>query len=435
VVEQPLRNRSCVQICWSTQAGLHGRRKFLELLLLSVMAASLQRLDALLSARRLPALDGLRAIAVLTVILYHGGIEFVPADLGVSIFFVLSGFLITWLLLRERNESGRVSLRAFYTRRALRIFPAYLVFIALSFAVDRFLGDSWPSAMRWSALTYTMNYYNALHGNPVNAITHTWSLAVEEQFYLLWPVLFIALAARGERMLRWGLVAATLAIAAWRTFLYLELHVGSAYVYNAFDTRADVLATGCLLAVAIHSPSVRAAAARIASRAWMPLVTVALLLASRLAGGPRYHYSLGFTVDALLIAVLIAQLVQLAHDGGWRWLEHPAMRYLGAISYPMYLYHHWGAGVGRRFPGDAAVADLAIGLCATIVLASGSYYVIERPFLTLKRRFERVRVIGAEDLAVDVPLVREPATADATADALSPLRTGSRGTATSHPRP
>jgi peptidoglycan/LPS O-acetylase OafA/YrhL len=399
------------------------------------MAAPLQRLDALLSARRLPALDGLRAIAVLTVIVYHGGVDIIPADLGVSIFFVLSGFLITWLLLRERNESGRVSLRAFYTRRALRIFPAYLAFIALSFTLDRLLGDSWPAGMRWSAITYTMNYYNALHGNPVNSVTHTWSLAVEEQFYLLWPVLFIALAARGERTLRWGLVGATIAIAAWRTFLYLGVHVGSAYVYNAFDTRADVLAVGCLLAVSVHSARVRAAASRIASRAWMPLVTIALLLASRLAGDPRYHYSLGFTVDALLIAVLLVQLVQLARDRWWRWLEHPLMRYLGAISYPMYLYHQWGAGIGRRVPGDAIAAELTLGLCATIVLASGSYYVIERPFLALKRRFERVRVVGAEDLAVDLPLVREPAIVDATADALSPLRTGSRETATTRPRP
>jgi peptidoglycan/LPS O-acetylase OafA/YrhL len=115
---------------------------------------------ALLHQRHLPALDGMRAIAVLIVILGHEGVHGVPpADLGVSIFFVLSGFLITWLLLLEEESTGDVSLRRFYVRRALRIFPAYFAYLAFSFTLDSVLGD-----MRWKhlllpALTYTVNYY------------------------------------------------------------------------------------------------------------------------------------------------------------------------------------------------------------------------------------------------------------------------------------
>jgi len=117
-------------------------------------------------------------------------------------------------------------------------------------------------------------------------------------------------------------------------------------------------------------------------------MTVALLLTSRLAFADSYHYSLGFFVDALLIAVLIAQLLQLYQSRLWSWLERPAVRYLGRISYPIYLYHAWGDSVGRRLSGGARPIEFVVGVAASIVLASGSYYIIERPFLKLKTRYE-----------------------------------------------
>src|SRR5439155_22189492 len=169
--------------------------------------------------------------------------------------------------------------------------------------------------------------------------------------------------------------------------LILGAHADVSYVYNAFDTRFDNLAVGCLLALVVDCDIVVGAVGAWAKQSWFPFVTLALLLTSRLASREAYHYSIGFTVDALLVAVLIAQLLQLYRTRLWRWLEWPAVRYLGAISYPIYLYHQWGASVGRRLPGDAHGAEFAVGVLATIVLASGSYYVIERPFLKLKDRF------------------------------------------------
>src|SRR6267378_3170255 len=150
-----------------------------------------------LADRHLPALDGLRAIAVFTVIVYHFGIHTVPGDLGVSAFFVLSGFLITWLLLKEQRATGTVSTRQFYTRRVLRIFPAYYVFLAASFAVDYARGQQWPPGLRLSGLFYVVNYYNAFHGHNAGSISHAWSLGIEEQFYLLWPMLFLVLLRGG----------------------------------------------------------------------------------------------------------------------------------------------------------------------------------------------------------------------------------------------
>ncbi len=336
----------------------------------------------------LPALDGLRAVAVFTVVASHSNLLVrVPGDLGVSAFFVLSGFLITRLLVRERERTGEVSIRRFYLRRTMRIFPAYYAFLLLSYALDGRAGQQWSNALLANALTYTVNYFNAFNHHPSTSVAHAWSLAVEEQFYLLWPLAFVLLVSRGRRALVTGVSLAALGAVAWRSWLFLGAHVGASYVYNAFDTRLDNLAVGCLLALVVDYDSVGAAAGTLAKRPWFPIATLALLLTSRLALPDAYHYSIGFTVDALLVATLIVQLLQLYRTRLWCWLEWPAVRYLGAISYPIYLYHQWGASVGRRIAGDAHAFELAAGVMATIVLATGSYYVIERPFLKLKARY------------------------------------------------
>jgi peptidoglycan/LPS O-acetylase OafA/YrhL len=268
----------------------------------------------------------------------------------------------------------------------MRIFPAYYAFLLLSYVLDARAGQQWSPAFLANALTYTVNYFNAFNHHPATSLAHAWSLAVEEQFYLLWPLAFVILAARGRRALMIGAGVAALAAVGWRSWVVLGAHVDVAYVYNAFETRFDNLAVGCLLAIAIDHDRVVAAARWCAKRSWYPVVTVALLLASRVILPNAYHYSVGLTIDALLIAVFITQIVQLYRSRLWSWLEWPAVRYLGRISYPMYLYHAWGASVARRIPGDVQAIEFVASVLATIILASGSYYLIERPFLKLKAR-------------------------------------------------
>ncbi|HET9010483.1 MAG TPA: acyltransferase, partial [Gemmatimonadaceae bacterium] len=183
--------------------------------------------------RHFPALDGLRAVAVMIVIVGHHGypIAGVPADLGVSAFFVLSGFLITRLLMREHEASGTITLREFYARRTLRIFPAYYTFLLVSFVLDHLRGERWGTALGLSAVTYTVNYFNAIHHHPSTSIAHAWSLGVEEQFYLLWPLGFLLLARRGSRALVEGVALAALAAVAWRAWLMLH-GADVAYLYN-----------------------------------------------------------------------------------------------------------------------------------------------------------------------------------------------------------
>ncbi|HKR55493.1 MAG TPA: acyltransferase [Gemmatimonadales bacterium] len=348
----------------------------------------MNRFASHLEARHLPALDGLRAIAVGTVITYHAGMWGVPADLGVSAFFVLSGFLITWLLLKEFQNTQDVSLRRFYLRRTLRIFPAYYAFLVLSYAIDRLHGAPWDPAYAASAAGYVVNYYNALHGEPITSITHAWSLGVEEQFYLLWPLLFLFLMRRGIARARTVLVIVIALVAVWRSWLYLRTGVGSAWVNNAFDTRADNLAVGCLLALSAGMARFERWAAWSAASPAAPLVTLGLLWASRIDSAKAYHYSIGYTIDALLLAILVVQLIQLSQHGVWSWLNWRWVRFLGTLSYSLYLYHNWGLTAGRHVPGGELGTFLA-GVAGALALAGCSYFGIERPFLALRDRLER----------------------------------------------
>ena len=340
--------------------------------------------------RHLPALDGIRALAVFVVILYHSGVvPRVPGDLGVTAFFVLSGFLITWLLEKEYDRTGTVSLKEFYIRRTLRIFPAYYVFIFLSLAADAVLGHFWSKGLLASAFSYTVNYYNAFMGHPPTTVAHAWSLAVEEQFYLLWPIAFLALARRGSSSLRQkALASVILVVMMWRSALFLFANATPAYVYNAFDARADVLAVGCFMAVARNGSTYQKFERLIRSSAWLPLVTLALIWCSRELGTARYHYTVGMTVDAVLLAIFIIQMLRLSESTGWKWLNASAIRWLGVISYPCYLWHGWGLALGLHLfdPRGHKWAAFLAGYLATIAVSAGSYYVIEQPFLSIKER-------------------------------------------------
>jgi peptidoglycan/LPS O-acetylase OafA/YrhL len=346
------------------------------------------KLGEILSLKRLPALDGLRAIAVFTVIVYHFGFESVPGDLGVSAFFVLSGFLITWLLLKEYDRTGSISIRRFYMRRLLRIAPAYYGFLIFVYVEEQVRGYHWDLSLLLSGLLYVVNYYNAFNGHPNTAIAHAWSLGVEQQFYLLWP--FILWACIGKRRLItvWLISGLIVLVACWRSFLYVVLGVTPAYVYNAFETRLDCLAVGCLVAVCGALPRFQSFAATLSRLTVLPVCTLALLLYSRVQGSEAYHYSIGFTVDSILLALFMLQILILGQHGIWSWINHPVMMYLGLISYSLYLYHLIGLGISNRLASSSLPVELIVALLACVVLASGSYWIIERPFLLLKGRLQ-----------------------------------------------
>ncbi len=276
------------------------------------------QLESGLKESQLAGLDGMRAIAAFMVVFYHFGIPLVSGATGVLIFFVLSGFLITWLLLRENDELGTVSLRNFYIRRSLRIFPAFYCYAAVLFGVIfvfRHARLVWPQAL--AALAYVSNYYQALNGDPNTGFSHTWSLAIEEQFYVLWPLTFVLLRGNYRRMSRL-LIGAILTMWVYRAALVFIFHVHEGYIYEAFDTRADHLLMGCLLAVVLRARLFPRFWTWISVRSWAAAAIAAMLAISSMAEaiyGPLYRDSIAFILNPVLTAIWITQLDRFARRG------------------------------------------------------------------------------------------------------------------------
>lgn len=349
-----------------------------------------------ISRKQIPALDGVRMIAVFLVILLHFGFSQVPGGHGVMIFFVLSGFLITWLLLEEQGNTGTVSLRNFYWRRTLRIFPAFYAFwFFLMFLT--FQNGARPNAHAWSAFFYVSNYYSALNTHPENGLSHTWSLGVEEQFYLIWPAVFLV-CRNNLRLMTRVLVGVIAAVVIHRAVLTFVFQVDESYIYSAFDTRVDQLMVGCLLAVLLKRKALQRFWAIVCSHPLAPLVTIGLVAALMIFGRAitvHFREVVGYTLYGLLYGVLIAQLIALSRTRLWSWLDSAPARFLGRISYPLYLYQQVTLFPVRRVLAEYPVAvQLAAAIAVTIVVASLSYYVIERPFLRMRHRqapFGRLR--------------------------------------------
>ena len=351
-------------------------------------------LQAKLHRTHIPALDGLRAIAVFLVIFYHFGFSRVPGGRGVTAFFVLSGFLITWLLLKENEKSGTVSLSEFYMRRVLRIFPAFYCYwtLLIILLLLKHQVIPWPHA--WSSVFYTSNYYIALNGDPENGFSHTWSLAIEEQFYLLWPLAFL-LWRRNLARLTVHLVYIIGAVWLYRALLVFLLNVDQAYIYGAFDTRLDHLMVGCLLAVVLKRGSLLSFWKAVCSNVYLPLLTAALLAGSIFLGGlfyDRYRDVFGFAVEPILFAVLVVQLIGFSSSLAWKWIEWPVLRYLGRISYSLYLYQQITLYPVRKvLASQPVVLQLMAAIVLTVIVATASYYLIEQPFLRLKKVWANYR--------------------------------------------
>lgn len=348
------------------------------------------RLRAGLAERRLPGLDGLRCVAILGVIYTH--MHLVPGHLGLIFFFVMSGFLITWMLLEEERRHGAVSLSAFYTRRCLRIFPAFYAAWLLIVVLLPPAGKPIPPGQAWSAFFYVSNYYQALFGVPRGTISHYWSLGVEEQFYLCWPLLFIA-AGR----LRWSRakLLGGLIVAVWINRWVLELACGrSEYAYHAFDARADSILIGCLVAVQIHAGRWTGLWRRICAGPWRGLGPVAVLLLTTvlaLVGRDRFRLLVGFILESLAIAVLLVQVITWHRHFLYRWLSWRPVAYVGSLSYAMYLLHMFAIErVTLQMLDLAAPVRWLLVSALVLVMAVVMHYAVERPFLRLKQRWSRV---------------------------------------------
>lgn len=346
-------------------------------------------LEAGLARRHLAGIDGLRAIAALLVVLYHANVPGIPASTGVLAFFVLSGFLITRLIIAEEERTGTVSLSRFYVRRSFRIFPAFYVYwlVAMAVMILRHRPINWPQS--FSAFFYVSNYYQAIFGDPSNGLSHTWSLGIEEQFYLLWPFVFLLLRSNARRFK--ALIVLIPLLWLYRESLVYVFHVNQRYIYEAFDTRVDHILMGCLLAVALEGGRFTRLWKIVCVSPLMVVVTI-LLMVLAFSGASVLHVrdyrdSIEFVVVPVLCAILIAQLVAFPTHAitsvfNWGW-----MRYLGKISYSIYLYQQLLVYPSMKVFEGFPVFGVMAAIVASILVAMGSFYLVEQPFLRLRQRY------------------------------------------------
>ena len=351
-----------------------------------------------LAGPKIPCLDGMRGIAAWSVVFYHMKFPFGLGSQAVEFFFVLSGFLITWLLLVEEDRRGVVSLRDFYIRRSLRIFPPFYVYWLVSLLV--MIAAKWPIpwGVMWSAFFYVSNWYHAIHGAPSSPVSHCWSLGLEEQYYLLWPAAFVALRYFHRSRTIW---VGAMVVLVWARRTQCLMQEGSGdYVYHALDTRADHVLVGTWTALAIHGGALRPLCRLFALSSWLIIPTLALLLlqfSQDHLEDWRGLMGVGAIIEPVLFMALVLQLLCHPNAAGVRWLNSAPMLHLGALSYSTYLWHQLPVGGARyKLANLDPLVRNTITLAAVAFLAHASYYLVERPSLRLKDRImERRRTSSA----------------------------------------
>ncbi|MFO1019356.1 MAG: acyltransferase [Planctomycetales bacterium] len=343
-----------------------------------------------LDVGRIPSLDGMRAIAILMVLLTHAcqtrrfpvTSEAEPwvkeflitfASFGVEVFFVLSGFLITVLMMREIDRTDKLDLGAFYRRRAYRILPAYVALLIVV-AVLQLCDLTSLRAIDWlAALTYTINFLE----RPAWEIGHAWSLSIEEHFYLLWPMVVVLVPAK-RRVPALLLCLANCFLLRWYVLLFHPEWTSMAELWTF--TRLDSIATGCLLAVLAQETGWRNFLDRL-SRYWP--VALGLLTASLFFGhiSTKLAVGCGYTLNAACLGLLLWTAVQKNPN----WLNTNILGSIGLGSYSLYLWQQlflnpYSKSWWTAFPEN---------ICLTMVVAWLSYRLIETPFLKLKDRAKR----------------------------------------------
>lgn len=322
-----------------------------------------------LSQREIPSLFGLRGMAALAVVIFHyseqrGIMALFPGPFAVTLFFELSGLLITWLLLKELEKTGSLNFRQFYTRRALRLFPVFYV-VWILYRVAR------PFPGSWATFFYMGDYYYALHQH-YSAMTIAWSLGVEEKFYLLWP--FVLTRFDRPKLIK-ILCGILVAQPVYRSLLSVLGH--RPYTWFAFDCHLDAIVLGCLIALS-------------GKDGWTPPKWLTHPLTPVCALVLVFALQSQQDVATYLLAVILVSTVACP---GW-FLNNPVSRYLGRISYSLYLCHSavreclWPF-VASRFAPQNVVPIFFAQMAMAIAVAALLHHAVEQPFLRMKERLSK----------------------------------------------
>jgi peptidoglycan/LPS O-acetylase OafA/YrhL len=377
---------------------------------------------AWLARGTVPTLNGLRAVSILLVIVGHYARRPPPnpylpfaEDLGVEMFFVISGFLITLLMQRERWRRSTISLKDFYIRRALRILPAYLTFLLVLFLFQCAGRLEIPPLAWLMSLTYTMSFWPPGLGEPAHSwdLAHTWSLSVEEHFYLAWPPLFSFLSRRNALRFSLGVIIAAPLI---RTALCFVLPMDQWDRIGRMTLgRMDFIAWGCLLAILATngSPLLYRKLDR-GTLQWRLLWAIALLVGVKTVCNNFHRYEwlavfecvLAPTIYAISMAVMIWCCANNPKGIVSELLDCRLASGVGILSYSLYLWQEPFVTPAR----GTGIFDVPYNVLSLLGCALLSYFLVERPFLKLKDRF-----------AVREPVLGSPAEIAAGTEVVAPL--------------
>jgi peptidoglycan/LPS O-acetylase OafA/YrhL len=361
------------------------------------------------SERNIPSLDGLRAVSILLVVLAHSS-WFLPRIItqsspfrfvvgngmhGVAVFFVISGYLITTLLLRELASTHSISLKRFYFRRTLRIFPPYYAFLAV-------MGVLWAGhviKLDLTSFVAAATYTWACNPHATSALlTHAWSLSIEELFYLLWP-LCLLLLYRKRRTLHWT-IGGILFFPLLRVALYFLLPSLRGHEFYMVQGWADTMLVGCLLALARQHRRFEDWHRRVL-RGWVVVLLglvafylspmVMSSLAKRAAG--FYANAINPSLVAIATVLIVLYLITRTHSVVARILDHAILRHIGVLSYSLYLWQQMFMMHQLRF--------CWVGYIYAFLAAETSFWLVERPSLRLRTKLESKSFRSRRRVAMD----------------------------------
>lgn len=346
----------------------------------------------------IPSLDGLRAISVLIVVLAHSDSEaLVPGGLGVTIFFFLSGYLITTLMLTEHERTGGINILNFYTRRVFRLMPPLVISLAIAYALTYagVLAGGITSKGLIAQLLYFANYYGLFFdsGNTIPDGTGIlWSLAVEEHFYIFYPLLMTLMLGCALRPRTIGalLGAGCLAVLAWRIYLVQSPHFAPVRTYYASDTRIDSIIYGCILAVIMNQsqPNRLTAMSRVH---WVVLAAaIGTLLMTLLYRDVAFRETIRYSIQGLALMPLFYFAVRFSDNQLFQNLNLPWMVTLGTYSYAIYLIHYVVIGLVVKNVPDVSTKFFILfptALLISVAYAATIDRFVDPYFRQLRRKY------------------------------------------------
>lgn len=344
-------------------------------------------------------LDGCRGIAIMIVVLAHSGLGWViPGKFGVTFFFFISGFLITKLILLELQKTGRIAIGPFYLRRFFRLYPALLSMILLSTGWSFLLHCPMPAADIYSALFYSTNYYigwiRPVTNDCYRLLDIIWSLSVEEHFYFFFPFLSVWILSQNttgrRRFFLWLMLVLCLLAFIFRINLYFSNldnpQYASGRIYFSTHTRMDSIMWGCVASFLVYGIRSNWFISRL-QRIRYFYIGVSFLLVSFLWRNEAFRQTALFTFQGIGLLFTVPALQFTGYDKLRRLVESPVLVFIGRISYSLYLFH-WGASKlanhwFQEYTSNWELLFWSLSITLTLV----SFYLVERPFVRLRRRF------------------------------------------------